>query len=238
MTSTGDVMTKTLARFALAGGGAATAGWGLWWCARPRLAEVWAVLDGSSADREPWTLADVVASAVAIAAVTAYAVLVITALVAVGSQLVAPDLAATVAARGWAGPRWWRTLVLTACGIGIAAQATAASAAAVPDGPPCAATCAPSLDGLPYPDLPVGPWTPRAADREDTPRPDPPRDRRVVRRGDTLWAIAADLSPPQATAADVAGLAHRLYAVNRDVIGDEPDLIYPGTVLETPGGTA
>jgi nucleoid-associated protein YgaU len=240
----GDVMTP-LPRVVLAAAAAAAGGWGLWWCAQPRLLDVVAALDGSPASRQQWSLADVVAAAVAVAAVIAYAALVATALVAIGSHVLTPHHAATVAARGWAGPRWWRTLVLTACGIGITAQAAAASgAAAAPDGPPCAAACTPSLDGLPYPDLPIGPWAPlradRAdrADRSDAPRRDPPAERLVVRPGDTLWAIAADLSPTRATAADIARLAHRLYAANREVIGDDPDLIYPGTVLKAPGGPA
>jgi hypothetical protein len=56
----------------------------------------------------------------------------------------------------------------------------------------------------------------------------------VVRRGDTLWAIAARQLGPDATAADVAEEWPRWYAANRPVIGDNPDLILPGTILRPP----
>ncbi|HSS68315.1 MAG TPA: hypothetical protein VLK34_07165 [Nocardioidaceae bacterium] len=199
----------------------------------------------------PWTLDNVVAAGVAIVAIGAYAILMATALVALGSQLLAPRHAATVAARGWAGPTWWRTAVLTVCGVGVAVQATTADAA-VPERPHCATACAPSLDGLPYPDLPTGSWPSPWHDpgttgdvRADT-APDLHRQTTtrghahptvvVVRPGDTLWSITADLSPPEASDASVAEHVHRLYAANRSAIGDDPDLIYPETTLRVPGG--
>jgi hypothetical protein len=229
-----------LLRLGLAVGVALTAGVAVWWCAGPRLTDVARELDGSAGARAHWTLADVVASGLAVAAVGAYVVLTVTALIAIASHLVMPKHAPAVVARGWAGPRWWRTIVLTACGVGIATQAVATSAAGVPDSPPCASVCAPTLDGLPYPDLPIGP--PQAPTPSPAPDSDEamqrlqPRERLVVLDGDSLWAIAVDLSPPHASSADVAQLAHRLYVVNRDVIGDDPDLIYPGTKLRAPGG--
>lgn len=56
----------------------------------------------------------------------------------------------------------------------------------------------------------------------------------VVRRGDTLWGIAARHLGGQATDQDVAEAWPRWYAANRDVIGSDPDLIVPGQRLVVP----
>jgi nucleoid-associated protein YgaU len=56
----------------------------------------------------------------------------------------------------------------------------------------------------------------------------------VVRRGDTLWAIA---QVRLGSGTDLAATAHevdRWYAANRDVIGADPDLIRPGQRLVPP----
>ncbi len=81
------------------------------------------------------------------------------------------------------------------------------------------------VDGLRLPDRPL--VTGAAAPVTEQPSV-------VVRRGDTLWGIArvrlgsgADL---EATAREV----DRWYAVNRDVVGADPDLIHPGQRLEPP----
>jgi nucleoid-associated protein YgaU len=58
----------------------------------------------------------------------------------------------------------------------------------------------------------------------------------VVRRGDSLWSIAAAQLPPEAPAASVAAAWPRLYAANRARIGDDPHLIRPGTRLRIPAG--
>jgi hypothetical protein len=60
-------------------------------------------------------------------------------------------------------------------------------------------------------------------------------DEVVVRRGDTLWDIAARHLGPDATAADVATEWPRWHRANRDLIGPEPDLILPGQRLRPPG---
>jgi LysM repeat protein len=57
----------------------------------------------------------------------------------------------------------------------------------------------------------------------------------VVRRGDSLWAIAARHLGAGASDAEVARAWPRWYAANRDLIGDDPDLIHPGMVLQVPG---
>lgn len=59
----------------------------------------------------------------------------------------------------------------------------------------------------------------------------------VVRRGDSLWTIAARHLGPDATAAEVAHEWPRWYAANRHLIGDDPGLILPGQVLVAPDDT-
>jgi LysM repeat protein len=58
-------------------------------------------------------------------------------------------------------------------------------------------------------------------------KPAPTAARYVVRPGDTLSGIAAAL--------DVRGGWQALYETNRTVIGADPDVIHPGTVLVLPG---
>jgi nucleoid-associated protein YgaU len=56
----------------------------------------------------------------------------------------------------------------------------------------------------------------------------------VVHRGDTLWDIAAATLGDGATDADILRAVVRWHDVNRDVVGDDPDLILPGQVLRAP----
>jgi len=58
----------------------------------------------------------------------------------------------------------------------------------------------------------------------------------VVRRGDSLWHIAARYLGPHATSAEVAHEWPRWYAANRAVIGGDPDRIQPGQRLTPPTG--
>jgi hypothetical protein len=59
--------------------------------------------------------------------------------------------------------------------------------------------------------------------------------RRVrVRPGDTLWAIAVRELPGRTPDPAVARAWRRLAAANTDRLGDDPDLIFPGTVLRVP----
>lgn len=60
------------------------------------------------------------------------------------------------------------------------------------------------------------------------------RDDYVVRRGDTLWDIAARHLGAHATNADIARAWPRWYAANRAAIGANPQLIHPGLVLRAP----
>ena len=56
----------------------------------------------------------------------------------------------------------------------------------------------------------------------------------VVHRGDTLWSIAAAHLGPHADAQAIAAEWPRWYAANRQIIGDNPDLLFIGTRLQSP----
>jgi len=81
------------------------------------------------------------------------------------------------------------------------------------------------VDGLRLPDRPliIGAAAPVAEQ--------PPV---VVRRGDTLWAIARVRLDAGTDLAATAQEVDRWYVVNRDVIGADPDLIHPGQQLVPP----
>lgn len=64
------------------------------------------------------------------------------------------------------------------------------------------------------------------------PREEPPG--LVVRRGDTLWAIARQHLGPGATDAEVAQEWPRWHQANQAVIGPDPDRLLPGMVLQAP----
>jgi hypothetical protein len=56
----------------------------------------------------------------------------------------------------------------------------------------------------------------------------------VVRRGDTLWELAARHLGARASAADIARAWPRWYAANRRVIGADPAFLLPGQLLYPP----
>ncbi len=56
----------------------------------------------------------------------------------------------------------------------------------------------------------------------------------VVRRGDTLWALAARALGPGASAAEIAAEWPHWWQSNRRAIGEDPDLLVPGTRLTAP----
>lgn len=58
----------------------------------------------------------------------------------------------------------------------------------------------------------------------------------AVRRGDTLWSIAAAHLGPEATDAEIARAWPRWHAANADVIGPDPHTLLPGTLLTPPAG--
>ena len=82
------------------------------------------------------------------------------------------------------------------------------------------------LVGLRLPDRPVA-----------APRRVPARSATVVvRPGETLWAIAARALPAGASNAQIARACAQWHAANRDVIGDDPNLIFPTQRLAPPLG--
>lgn len=56
----------------------------------------------------------------------------------------------------------------------------------------------------------------------------------VVHRGDSLWSIVERELGPDATASEVAATWPAWYAVNRDRIGPDPDVLLPGSTLQRP----
>jgi nucleoid-associated protein YgaU len=56
----------------------------------------------------------------------------------------------------------------------------------------------------------------------------------IVKPGDTLWSIAAAELGPNASYDDIAARWPDWYAVNKQRIGPDPDLILPGQVLRVP----
>lgn len=144
-------------------------------------------------------------------------------------------------------PSAWRRLVLLACGAALAAG-VAVPAQATPgsvlidsnggDGGTGAAGIV-ALGGLPMPE--------RASDPRRSPTQvrlavapsavGATQDRTVVvRPGDTLWAIArADLVPTaRESDAEVGARWREIYALNRTILGADPDLIVPGQRLTLP----
>ncbi|MFD2082039.1 LysM domain-containing protein [Actinopolymorpha cephalotaxi] len=104
---------------------------------------------------------------------------------------------------------------------------------------------------LPMPDRPSSVSSGRIGfDRAGLPNPDRPatadpvtrapvrgadsQQQVVVKRGDNLWNIAKQHLPENAGNAEINREWHRWYDANRQVIGDNPDLIQPGQILTPP----
>jgi nucleoid-associated protein YgaU len=68
------------------------------------------------------------------------------------------------------------------------------------------------------------------------PRPGGSTERVAVRRGDSLWSIAARHLGRDASDAEIARAWPAWFDANRDVIGDDPDLLRPGQLLRPPEG--
>lgn len=141
-------------------------------------------------------------------------------------------------------PAFLRRSVEAALGVAVATASVSAPGApalaagvAAPRPQPVSTAAAPAQTPAPRPPLP-------SLDRPGSPRPAPVPiltpgrvvvdDVVVVRRGDSLWRIAARHLGPNATDAQVAAAWPRWYAANRGVLGPDPDLLLPGQRLSPP----
>jgi len=176
----------------------------------------------STADAGPEVLAVAMAAAGCWLALLWLSLAVVIAAVAAGTGEPA-RLARHVAMR--ALPRTWRQLLL--CGVGVAVV-TGTAGPAVADGPPALRPAVAAPLAGPYLDWPVaGPGNERA-------RSAPPPAWVVVRSGDSLWSIARDHLPREASVAEVSAAWPRWYAANRQTVGSRPSLLLPGQHLVAP----
>jgi LysM repeat protein len=60
----------------------------------------------------------------------------------------------------------------------------------------------------------------------------------VVDPGDSLWSISSEELRPNATPQQIAAGAERIYALNREQIGPDPNLIFPGQRLLVPSSAS
>lgn len=133
-------------------------------------------------------------------------------------------------------PHVVRRLVLVACGVAVLGAAGPAVAGPGP-GPGSVSLdnggrAGPArIEGLPLPDRATGgatlAWLAEATRATVAPHV-------VVRPGDSLWTIAARDLQPGASDADIAAHWKRIYRLNRDLVGSDPDLIQPDQRLELP----
>lgn len=179
--------------------------------------------------------------------------LLLTALLVGCSQL--PGLTGRLAGAltGRLVPAFLRRAVEAALGIAVATASVSAPAApalaartagprpsptSTATAPPAARTPAARTPGPPLPSLdrPESPPQPRARPPGQilTPGRAVVDVVVVVRRGDSLWRIAARHLGPQATEAQVAAAWPRWYAANRAVVGPDPNLLLPGQRLMPP----
>ncbi|HEY0888024.1 MAG TPA: LysM peptidoglycan-binding domain-containing protein [Nocardioides sp.] len=146
------------------------------------------------------------------------------------------------ARRSRAVPRPLRRAVLLACGVALTTSGTAI--ADTPQDAPRDASYDASYDapaevllaGLPYPARAHDATAP-AATAPGATALGATGATVTVRPGDSLWSIAARRLPRGASDAAVARTSALLHRLNRDVIGDDPDLIHPGQRLRLPDRT-
>lgn len=198
-----------------------------WWASAPAVHDVRVMLTTNAAPASGWTLDRLVVDVAACGLLVVAAVL---------GMLIALNLAgAAVATRSGrldlladrVSPRWLRHCVFACCGFALAAPALASAASAHDSGSDSASGQrqvarreGPRLEGLRLPDLPTA----------------PPTHVVTVRAGDTLWSIARNELPNGSTDRAIAVRVDALYAANRRTIGADPNLIFPGQRLITPGG--
>lgn len=79
-----------------------------------------------------------------------------------------------------------------------------------------------------------GPAAPVPVTPVPEPAQQPPAAQLVVAPGDCLWSLATDHLGAGATTADVAYFVDALYLANRQLIGDDPDVLPAGVALALP----
>ena len=122
--------------------------------------------------------------------------------------------------------------VLVGASATVVVVAMAPAAASADTGQPTATAATTQVPGAPldWPGLhAAGPARPTATTAH--------RDVEIVRAGDSLWSISQRQLGAAATPAQVAAAWPRIYAMNRRVIGTNPDLIHPGQQLTLPSST-
>jgi hypothetical protein len=152
-----------------------------------------------------------------------------------------------------------RHIMCAALGVSLLASAAPATAA-MPAGPHAAPAVAsapsdprqlnldwpvdrpprhhPTLPASPRPDHPnAGRPVPPALSSSVPPRLANPSTAVVVQPGDTLWGIAAQRLGPGASDRQIGQQWPRWWAVNRQAIGNDPDLINPGQRLTPPASS-
>jgi nucleoid-associated protein YgaU len=146
-------------------------------------------------------------------ALTRAAALALTACTAwlwLATTLTAYDAARGTTVRALPGcPRALRRVLMTACGVALAASMAPAHADAGQSGLP--PTPVASMAGAP----PTAP----AVD---------------VRQGDSLWRLAEAELPADASPADIERQWRAIWRANHDTVGADPDLILPGQHLTMP----
>jgi nucleoid-associated protein YgaU len=127
-------------------------------------------------------------------------------------------------------PRVVRRTLLRACapGVGMAVLCITQPAVAGPGGPEPPGHD--ELTGLVVPHRPVL-AAPHGPSRQEP-------EVRIVRAGDSLWSVAADLLGPGASDAAVDRAWRAVYRANRGRIGPGPDLVMAGTRLVLPAALA
>lgn len=121
-----------------------------------------------------------------------------------------------------------RRVVLVVCGLSLATGLTPAVADTSAGAPPSPTTPS-SLAGLQVPDRSPQPIKLRPVPRSG--------QTVVVEPGDSLWALAAERLPSDASNAAVDARWRQIWRANRRVIGADPDLILPGAELRFPRGS-
>jgi hypothetical protein len=135
----------------------------------------------------------------------------------------------------WLCPDHVRRMLLAGCGIalatGLAAPAASADTGRAVGAP---ATAEPAIGGLRLPDRPAS--SPVGSSRTTTPvSPRTPATGLVsVAEGDSLWSIAEQALGGHPSNAETTAAWFAVYHANLNRIGNDPDLIFPGTALQIP----